>query len=209
MARPRLHHRTYDLAVQHRSRKPSILVVLAAALLLVAVAGCGSSTPASGPAAVVHQALDRLAAKDLDGLRSLACAGQEDQIRNLLQLPVGTGSGSGAGLLPGVDTQALLDAVQVDVGDVKVGEATIDGDTAEVALTGSVKVTFDSDTLRPIIRQVLDQQGASMTDEQLDALLSTLQSYGQDVPLDQSVRLVQESGDWKICQDSIALPGAS
>ena len=42
-----------------------------------------------------------------------------------------------------------------------------------------------------------------MTDEQLDALLKTLESYGQDVPVDQSLRLVREDGAWKICQDEL------
>jgi len=48
-----------------------------------------------------------------------------------------------------------------------------------------------------------------MTDEQLDALLKTLEAYGQDVPVDQTVRLVRESGAWKICQDTIEVPAAS
>ncbi len=196
--------------MQHRARPSFILAILAlAVLLLVGVCGCGASSPDSGPAGVVRQALDRVAAKDLDGLKTLACAGQEDQISNLLQLPGGVGAGSVADLLPGLDTQALLDAVQVDVGGVNLGNATVDGDTAEVPVTGSIKVTFDADTLRPIMRQVLDQQGASMSDQQLDALLSTLQAYGQDVPLNQSVRLVRESGDWKVCQDTFAVPGSS
>ncbi len=188
--------------------RPTLVLALALAVL-GSLAGCGSAAPASGPAGVVQQAMDRLEAKDLDGLRTLACAGQEDQIANLLQLPAGAGIGSGASLLPGLDTQALLGAVQVDVSGVKVGDATIDGATAQVPVSGSVKVTFDADTLRPIVRQMFDQQGVSMSDEQLNAMLSSLQSYGQDLPLDQSVRLVQESGDWKICQESIQTPAAS
>ena len=64
-----------------------------------------------------------------------------------------------------------------------------------------MKVTFDKEAMRPILRQVLEQQGTTMTDEQLDALLETLESYGQDLPLDESVRLVREDGAWKICQD--------
>ena len=45
-----------------------------------------------------------------------------------------------------------------------------------------------------------------MTDEQLDALLKTLEAYGQDLPLDESVRLVREDGAWKICQEAIPTP---
>jgi predicted small lipoprotein YifL len=178
-----------------RRRVPllALLVLLAAAL-----AACGSAAPSDGPAAVVNTALAKVAAKDVDGLRGLACAGQENLIRDQLGIPLGTDPA--AELVPGLDTQAVIDAVQLDVSQVKLGEAAIDGDVAEVPVGGTLKVTFDKTAMRPILRKVMDQQGASMTDAQLDALLGTLAAYGQDVPLDQTVRLVLEGGAWKICQ---------
>ena len=156
---------------------------------------------------MVSEALAKVAAKDIEGLRPLACAGQEDRIRDQLGLPGAVGSG--LDLLPGLDTQALVDAVKLDVSGVKLGEAAVDGDVAQVPVTGTLKVTFEPDAMRPILRQVLDQQGTTMTDEQLDALIKTLGAYGQDVPLDQSVRVVREDGAWKICQDTIEAPAAS
>ncbi len=178
---------------------------IAALAVALAVAACAPGAPADGPGAVVTDALAKVAAKDIEGLRPLACAGQEDRIRDQLGLP----GGIGGDLLPGLDTQALLDAVSLGVGDVKAGEAVIDGDVAEVPVTGTLKVTFDAAAMRPILRQVLDQQGTTMTDEQLDALLKTLESFGQDVPVDQTVRLVREGGAWKICQDTLEVPAAS
>ena len=74
-------------------------------------------------------------------------------------------------------------------------------------MTGTIKVTFDAAAMRPLLRQVLDSQGTTMTDEQLDALLKTLEASGQDVPVDQSVRLVREDGAWKVCQDTLEVPG--
>jgi hypothetical protein len=186
----------------HRRR---LAGVIAAAAVALAVVACAPGSPGDGPAAVVNDALAKVAAKDVDGLRPLACAGQEDRIRDQLGLP----GGVGGELLPGLDTQALLDAVQLGVGDVKAGDAVIDGDVAEVPVTGTLKVTFDAAAMRPILREMLGQQGTSMTDEQLDALLKTLEAYGQDVPVDQTVRLVRESGAWKICQDTIEVPAAS
>jgi len=168
-------------------------------LLLVAVVGACVPAPADGPDAVVLEALDKVAAKDVDGLRSLACAGQEDLVRDQLGLP----SALGGELLPGLDLQALLDAIRLDVSGLETGDPSIDGDVAQVPVTGTLKVTFEAAAMKPILRQVLEQQGTTMTDEQLDALLGTLEAYGQDVPLDTSVRLVRESGDWKICQDTI------
>jgi hypothetical protein len=180
---------------------------LSAGLILLLVAGaCSPAPPADGPGSVVNAALAKVAAKDLTGLRTLACSGQEDLIRAQLGLPGAVGED----LLPGVDVAALLDAVNLDVSRVTLGEPVIDGDVAQVPVGGDVKVTFDADALRPILRRMLDQQGVKRSDEQLDALLKTFQASGQDVPLDQSVRLVRENGAWKICQGTPAsTPGAS
>lgn len=171
-------------------------------LLLLAVVGACGPAAADGPDAVVQEALAKVAAKDIDGLRALACAGQEDLIREQLGLP----SALGGDLLPGLDVQALVDAVRLDVAGLSTGDPAIDGDVAQVPVSGDLKVTFDAAAMKPILRQVMEQQGTTMTDEQLDALLGTLAAYGQDVPLDTSVRLVREGGDWKICQDTVPAP---
>jgi hypothetical protein len=175
--------------------------LLTGALVLV-LAACAPGSGSSSPSSVVQDALGKIAAKDVDGLRGLACAGQEDTIRNQL----GLAGAIGSELLPGLDTQALLDAVQVDVSKIKVGDAVITGETANVPLTGDLGVSFDAATLRPILKQVLEQQGMTMTDAQVDALLSGLATFAQAVPVNQSVRLVQESGAWKICQETVPTP---
>jgi hypothetical protein len=175
----------------------AVLTIAATALVVIslAVAGCGGSS--SGPGAVVQDALGKVAANDLDGLRGLACAGQEDAIRSQL----GLGGAVGSDLVPGVDPKTLLDAVKVDVSKVKVGEATVTGETASVPLSGVLGVTIDTEAMRPLLKKVLEQQGMTMTDAQVDTLLKGLAAYGQSVPVDESVRLVRESGAWKICQE--------
>lgn len=182
---------------------------LAPVLLAALVAACGgtsagSGPPAGTPAGVVHTALDRMAAKDTTGLQSLACKGQADLIRDQLGLP----GGIGADLLPGVDIQAVLDAVRLDVSKVTVGDATVTGDVATVPVGGELGVTFDAVAMRPILRKALASQGRTMTDAQLDALVQGLQAFGQSVPLDQTVRLVEEGGAWKVCQDKVNLPSS-
>jgi hypothetical protein len=179
--------------------------LLTSFVLVLALGACAPAAPApaaDAPGAVVAEALAKVTAKDLDGLRGLACAGQEDLIRNQIALPAGIGTD----LLPGLDTKALLDAVQVDVSGVKVGEATVDADVAEVPVTGAMNVTFDKVAMRPVLRSMLDAQGMTMTDDQVDGLLSTLQSYGQQLPVKQTVRLVREAGAWKVCQAAIEAP---
>ena len=183
------------------------LAAIAACLaLLLAVAGCAPGGPADGPGAVVNDALAKVAAKDVDGLRTLACAGQEDMIRD--QLGIAGALGAGA-LVPGLDTEALMGAVTIDVGRVKIGEAAIDGDVAQVPVPGTMKVNFAAAMMKPILRQLLESQGTTMTDEQLDALLKSLASSGQDLPLDETVRLVRESGTWKLCLEAVPAPAAS
>src|SRR5512141_1679894 len=174
----------------------------AAPPLLLVIGACSPAPPADGPGAVVSAALAKVAAKDLDGLRSLACAGQEDLIRSQL----GLAGAIGTDLLPGIDTQGLTEAVNLDVSKLKVGDATIDGSTAQVPVTGDLGVTFDATKMRPILKQVMASQGTTVTAEQLDALLKTLGAYGQAVPVNQSMRLVQEGGAWKICQQTLVSP---
>jgi hypothetical protein len=193
-------------SVQARRRRLVILGTLVTLTLSLAAAACAPAASADGPGTVVSDALAKVAAKDVEGLRALACAGQADLIRGQLGLPA---DAAGDELLPGLDTQAVVDAIRLDVTGVKMGDASIDGDVAQVPVTGTIKVTFDSATMRPLLRQVLEKQGTTMTDEQLDALLKTLAAYGQDVPVDQSVRLVREDGAWKVCQDSVEVPAAS
>ena len=177
-------------------------------VLAVLLAACTPAPPAAdSPGATVQQAVARLAAKDLDGLRALACAGQEDLIRD--QLGLAGLSGTGTELVPGLDSQALLDAVTLDVSDLRVADGAVTGDVATVPVTGSVKATFDAAAMRPIVERMLAEEGRTMTAEQLDALITQLSSFGQDVPVDQTIRLVREGGAWRICQESIAVPAAS
>jgi hypothetical protein len=180
------------------TRQPRRGLGAIALLLTLVVAACAPGAPADGPGAVVAEALAKVAAKDIDGLRGLACAGQEDRIRDQLGLP----AAMGGELLPGLDTQALVDAVGLDVSGVDVGEAAIEGDTAEVPVSGTIKVTFDAEAMRPVLRELVAAQGTTMTDEQLDALLTTLAAYGQDLPFDETIRVVREDGAWRICQDA-------
>jgi hypothetical protein len=183
-------------------RRLAIAGILAFSALLAACSPAPAPA-ADAPAGVVQTALQRLGAKDVEGLRSLACAGQEDLVRQQLGL---AGVAGAVALLPGLDTQALLDAITMDVAGVRIGSAAENGDVATVPVTGSVKVTFDATAMRPIVRSVLEQQGTTMSDSQLDSLLASLAAYGQDVPIDQSVRLIRENGGWKICQEHVEAP---
>lgn len=184
-----------------RSRLAVLVLVLALALFTpVLVAACGASGPApDSPSGVVTTAVARAAAKDVAGLSALACAGQQQAIQQLISAPASLG----AGALPGIDLPSIVAAVRLDASGVKVGDAVMSGDAADVPVSGSVKVTFDQATMKPILERVMAARGTPMSSDRLDALLQGLADYGQDVPIDQQIHLVREQGAWRICQTSL------
>jgi hypothetical protein len=166
-------------------------------VLALVVIACGGAAPADEAAAVVKTAVARAGAKDIPGLQALACAGRAEQLTTLIGLP----AQMGGELLPGIDTSTLIDAVRLDVSGLTVGSAVVTGDTALVPVTGSLKVTFDKTVMRPVVEKLLAARGSKMSPEQIDALLSGLADYGQDLPLDQQIKVVREQNAWKVCPD--------
>jgi hypothetical protein len=154
---------------------------------------------------VVKDALAKVAAKDIAGIGSLACAGQADKLKSELDMSSSLGAS-----LPGVDTKGLVDSVQIDTSAVQVGTPTVSGDTAQVPLSGSMKLTFDKDKLRPIIKAEMQQSGQTLTDDQIDTLITSMGGGLSNVPVNESMQLKNENGAWKICpEDSGSSPAPS
>ncbi len=192
-----------------RPRRPLAARILSAIVILpLLIAACsGGPGAASGndPAAVVKDALAKVAARDITGVGNLACAGQADQIKGQFDM-----AGELASSIPGVDAQGLVDSVTIDTSAVTVGSPTVTGDTATVPLTGSMKVTFDKEKLRPIIKQVMEAQLGSIAipDAQIDQFLDSM-GGGQAIPLNETVTLKQENGAWKICEPADGSDGTA
>jgi hypothetical protein len=177
----------------------SIVVV---PMLIAACSGSGGGPLGGGggdPAAVVKDALAKVAAKDVDGLAGLACAGQADQVRKDFDF-----GNALASSVPGVDPQAITDSISIDTSGVTVGTPVINGDTATVPVSGTMKMNFDKEKLRPIIKQIMEAQGGGvqLTDDQIDMFLDQMTGSGQGIPMDESLTLKNEGGSWKICDDS-------
>jgi hypothetical protein len=185
-------------------------ILSAIVILPLLIAACaGGSSPLGGgsdPAAVVKDALSKVAAKDFDGVANLACAGQADEVRQQFDM-----AGQLASAVPGANAQDIVNSISFDTSGVTVGSATVNGDTATVPVSGTMKMNFDKEKLRPIIKQMLQAQGVGdqLTDEQIDTFLDQMTGGGQGVPLNESLTLKQEGGAWKICEPSSGGDGAA
>jgi hypothetical protein len=180
--------------------------ILILPLLIAACSGGPAAVSGGDPAAVVKDALAKVAAKDVNGVANLACAGQADQVRQQFDM-----AGQLASAVPGANAQDIVNSISIDTSGVTVGSPTVTGDTATVPVTGTMKMTFDKEKLRPIIKQLMEAQGGGvqLTDEQIDAFLDQMSGAGQGVPLNETLTLKQEGGAWKICEPSGGGNGAA
>ena len=183
-----------------------VSAILVLPLLIAACSGGPGAASGNDPAAVVKDALAKVAAKDVNGLANLACAGQADQVREQFDM-----AGQLASAVPGANAQDIVNSITIDTSAVTVGSPTVTGDTASVPVTGTMKMTFDKEKLRPIIKQLIESQGggAQLTDEQIDGFLDQMTGGGQGVPLNETLTLKQEGGAWKICEPSSGSDGAA
>jgi hypothetical protein len=183
-----------------------VSAILVLPLLIAACSGVPGAASGNDPAAVVKDALAKVAAKDVNGLANLACAGQADEVRQQFDM-----AGQLASAVPGANAQDIVNSITIDTSAVTVGSSTVSGDTATVPVSGTMKMTFDKEKLRPIIKQMLEAQGGGvqMTDEQIDGILDTMGGGGQGVPLNETLTLKQEGGAWKICEPSSGSDGAA
>jgi hypothetical protein len=180
--------------------------ILVLPLLIAACSGSPGAASGSDPAAVVKDALAKVAAKDVNGLANLACAGQADEVRQQFDM-----AGQLASAVPGANAQDIVNSISIDTSAVTIGSPTVTGDTATVPVTGTMKMTFDKEKLRPIIKQLMESQGGGvqLTDEQIDAFLDQMSGSGQGVPVNETLTLKQEGGAWKICEPSSGSDGAA
>ena len=111
-----------------------VSAILVLPLLIAACSGGPGAASGNDPAAVVKDALAKVAAKDVNGLANLACAGQADQVREQFDM-----AGQFASLAPSANAQDIVDSITIDTSAVTVGSATVTGDTATVPVTGSMK----------------------------------------------------------------------
>ena len=181
------------------SRRASVRLLSVLAIVMFAAAACGSSGGgASGgdPAGVVKDALSTVQAKDMTKLQDLACAAKKDEVAKQFDF-----SSALASAAPGVDSKQILDALTIDTSKVTIGSATITGDNATVPVSGTMSMKVDTEKLKPIIKTILEGQGLPADDATINQAMGMFAAFGsQDVPMDETLKLVKENGAWKICE---------
>ena len=168
----------------------AVLVVVSLAVL----GACAGAVDTS-PKGVVEQALRHVENKDTGALTDLACEARKGDIADQFDL---TG-GLGAALPIDVDTDALLEAIEIDASKVIATEKSVEGDDAVVTLAGSIGITVDEDAFKEVMRDFAESQGIEVDEAQLNTMLLMLGSFTEAIPLNLDVGLVREGGAWKIC----------
>jgi hypothetical protein len=170
--------------------------ILAAGLAAILAACSGVPGTGGDPAAAVTGAMSALQSKDLEQLKTFACAAKQDEIASQFDMAGGLEQ-----LVPGADAQAILGAVTIDTSGVTVGEPAVNGDSATVKLGGTMKVSVDAEKLKPILKAALERQGMPADDASLDAMLAMMGGAGAtEVPMNETLELVRENGAWKLCE---------
>jgi hypothetical protein len=173
-------------------RQRLLLTCLAPLALILAACGGAAAPAANDPAGTVRAALSLTASKDITGLTNLACAAQKDKI-----LESFTGGLGGSD----IDPAEILGAMNIDVSKVTVGAVTETGDSATVALGGTMSFSIDEAKMKEVLKKAAEAQGQAIDDAQLEMAMQMFKGISaQPIPMDgQTMDLVKENGAWKVC----------
>jgi hypothetical protein len=172
--------------------------LVAGAMLVALLAGCGGSGGAgSDPVGTVKGLMDTVQAGQWDKIPDYACEAQKDELQNQFE---SLGSGAG-GALGGLGLNDIGDALKISYSNLEVTEKSRDGDTAVVTVSGKIKMDFDKDKLKELVKKAAGTQGQAITDEQIDMALGMLSGLGgMEQDMNQDMTVVNEGGKWLICE---------
>ncbi len=169
---------------------------LAAGLLLATVvAACGgSSGPGNDPAGTVKALAAAINAGQLEKVPDFACAAQKEQVKQQFDF-----SGLAGEALGGMDVGDIGDAIKINIANLKVTEKSREGDTATVTMAGTMKMTFDKDKLKALVKKAAEASGMPFDDAQIEAALAMMSGLGGEQELNDDLTLKNEGGTWLIC----------
>ena len=124
------------------------------------------------------------------------CAERESALREALD----AGLADLAAL--GVDPDELLGTLTIDLEDIQLQEISRDDDQAIVHASGMIRLDFAPDLLKPVLRSAMEASGNQVSEQELDLMVSLASIVAaRGVPLDTEIALIQENGQWLVCDD--------
>jgi hypothetical protein len=168
---------------------------VAAVAIALTIAACGG-TAANDPATTVNAVLAAVSGGKLDQLDQYVCPADKVSLPQLLG-----GSGSISGLPP--DVADLLKAMTISYENLTVTPGTVNGDTATVHVTATVKLGFDDQKLSALVKGMLQAQGQPTDDLAVSTAVAALKAQlPASSALDTDVTLQNQGGKWLICSPS-------
>ena len=172
---------------------------LVLAILVITGSGC-SVLPVASPSTVVGAALDAVADHDLARANAQACPEARDVTR--LPCPI-TGIVLPLGSIADLPMDRALEVVTIELGDLQATES-VDGDQAQVRVTGAFGLQFDPSATRALLVDLAPDH-AELDATGTDRIMAVVGAGSFKVSADLVVPLERRDGAWLICQ--MQIPG--
>ena len=165
-----------------------------AALFAVAIAACSDLPATNKPSDAVRGAVVATVAHDLAAAASHVCP----EGRGLGPLPfIIEGITGAVDGLPFEDGFALI---TFDATGLTIGDEEIDGDIAQVSLSGTLVEIINPARYEAEYRASVAASGETIDQALLDQVLGLINGGRYELPVDQTVRVVRKGGTWQVCE---------
>ena len=102
----------------------------------------------------------------------------------------------------GLDPDALISALQIEMEDMTYEEKSREENRAVVHVAGQMMVAFDAEQLQAALEAVAEVQGETLSDEQLALFAMMFSAIGaQQIPVEGDIELIDEGGRWVVCDE--------
>ncbi len=166
------------------------------AAIVFALAACTGSS-ASDPTTAVPNVINAMKAKNFSSIPALICAAKRDEISSKLDFTSGLASSA-----PGLDRQALLNAMTLDFQNLQVAKVSESGDKAVVSVKGKLVMTVDPAKARDLVKAILTAAGQTPTDAQIDQVQQAMMAqFAKGTDIDAQGDVVKEGGAWLLCSN--------
>ena len=162
---------------------------LAAAFSLALVGAVAvPALAADSPEAAVNELVDAITSGDYAAIDTLVCEEEREAVR--AQLDPGEAMGLEGDDLP----------ISFNIEDRAVELISEDGDTATVALTGTMSIDVAEEDIEAIALEMMGAEFGELSEEDIEAMLPFVQmAFSQTTPLDEEITVVREDGAWLVC----------